>query len=154
MGPWVGRKGWSPLRKGTIWIKRIEGKVAIRAYVHNKCLIWSSSYSLERNLRNQILISICLAFPPLVGKRRHHWKAKKGAKQQHHLGFALCGPKKIWMLVAPFTSKQLGCENTIEARGTPTKKLQGDLDLISMLKLLEGGMGCGRMVYHHHPPTS
>jgi hypothetical protein len=30
------------------------------------------------------------------------------------------------MLVAPLTSKQLGCKNTIEACGTPTKKLQGD----------------------------
>jgi hypothetical protein len=54
------------------------------------------------------------------------------------------------MLVAPLASKQLACENTIEACGTPTKKLQGDQDLISMPKLLEGGMGFGRMEYHCH----
>jgi hypothetical protein len=58
------------------------------------------------------------------------------------------------MQVAPFISKQLGCENTIDAWGTPTKKLQGDLYLISMPKLLEGGMGPRKMGYYHHPSKS
>jgi hypothetical protein len=47
------------------------------------------------------------------------------------------------MLITFLTSKQLGCKNTIKAWGTPTKKLQGDPDLISMPKLLKGGMGSG-----------
>jgi hypothetical protein len=54
------------------------------------------------------------------------------------------------MLVAPLASKQLGCENTIEACGTPTKRFKGDKDSISMPKLLEGGMGFGGMEYHRH----
>ncbi len=45
------------------------------------------------------------------------------------------------MLAALLTSKQLGCMNTIEAWGTPTTNLQGDLNLISMPKLLEGARG-------------
>jgi hypothetical protein len=55
------------------------------------------------------------------------------------------------MLVAPFASKQLGCENIIEAWGTLIKKLQGDFSSISMPKLLKGGMGSKGMEYHHHP---
>jgi hypothetical protein len=52
------------------------------------------------------------------------------------------------MLAALLTSKQLGCMNTIEAWGTPTTNLEGDLNLISMPKLLEGGMGVGGMGHH------
>jgi hypothetical protein len=58
------------------------------------------------------------------------------------------------MLVALLTSKQLGCKNTIEACGTPTKKFQGDQNSISMPKLLEGGMGSGGMEYHRHMSRS
>ncbi len=53
------------------------------------------------------------------------------------------------MLITPFALKQLWCNKTIEAQVTPTKKLKGDSYLISMPKLLEGGMGLGGMGYHH-----
>jgi hypothetical protein len=38
--------------------------------------------------------------------------------------------------------------NTIEAWGTPTTNLEGDLNLISMPKLLVGGKGVGGMGHH------
>jgi hypothetical protein len=55
------------------------------------------------------------------------------------------------MLVEPLASKQLGCKNIIEVWVSQTKKLQGDLDLISMPKLLEGDMGPRGMRYHCCP---
>jgi hypothetical protein len=39
--------------------------------------------------------------------------------QQHYSSLALCNLKEIWMLVAPFVSKQLECVYKIEALGTP-----------------------------------
>jgi hypothetical protein len=57
------------------------------------------------------------------------------------------------MPTSPLTSKPLRCANTIKVWGAPTKKLEGDLDLISKPKLLlEGGKGLGRMGHYcHHP---
>jgi len=56
------------------------------------------------------------------------------------------------MLVTPFALKQLGCTNRIEIWGTPTKKFQGDPNLIFTSKLLEDGKGLGGMEHHRlHP---
>jgi hypothetical protein len=47
--------------------------------------------------------------------------------------------------------KAIGIHEYNQSLRNPNKKLQGDLDSLSMPKLLEGGMGLEGMGYHHDP---
>jgi hypothetical protein len=53
-----------------------------------------------------------------------------------------------------FRLKAIKMQKYNQGLRNPNKKIQGDLDSISVPKLLEGGMGCGGMGYHHHPLKS
>jgi hypothetical protein len=155
MGPWVGREGWSPLGKGTIWTKGIGGKVGTRAYAHNKCSIWSSSYSLQWNLHNRILISLCLTFPPLVGKRRHHWgKSKKRCQAATSSGFHTMRSKKNLNSSCTFHFKAIRTWEYNRSLGTQQKNFKGIQTRYPCLKLLEGGHGVWKDGVPYHPLRS
>jgi hypothetical protein len=119
----VGREGWSLLGKGTIWMGGTKGKVIARAYACNKCSVWSSFQSLKRNICNQNLVALCLAFPLQASKRRHHWgKNRKMCQVVTSFGFCIMWSKGNLNVNCTFCLKAIGMQKYNQGMWNPNKK--------------------------------